>query len=467
MSSTALAPTATPAAAPAAVPAPAAYTDELAAFAAALTPAAIPEPVRRHARLVLLDTVGAIVAGTREAEIAALATALRAGSAAAPAQLAFVLGTAGVAIELDEGCAPSRGHPGVHVVPALLAAMAAGHEADADTLLTALVAGYEVAARLGSATTFRDGIHPHGTWGACGAAAALGRLAGLPAPMIATAIRAAASLSVATDYQTVHAGALVRNAWSGMAGFAGTMAVELARAGFSAAADAPAGVFGRVLGTGFDRAAATDGLGHRWLICENYFKPYACCRHTHASVAALEQAVDGVAPDAIVAVRAFTYARAVAATGALRPQLTPLAAKFSLPDIVAARLLHGGLGDDAFREPVLSRRDIAALAERVTVADDPALSALFPGVRAARVEVDLADGSTRTAEAHGSHGDPQDPMSEDEVRAKFLRLAGPSLGAETATALAAGLLAAAASPAITPAELARQVASLVTGPKAA
>jgi len=71
MSSTALASTATPAAAPAAVPAPAAYADELAAFAASLTTAAIPEAVRRHARLVLLDTVGAIVAGTRETEIAA------------------------------------------------------------------------------------------------------------------------------------------------------------------------------------------------------------------------------------------------------------------------------------------------------------------------------------------------------------------------------------------------------------
>ena len=89
---------------------------------------------------------------------------------------AFINGSAGTFLEMDEGNRFARGHPAIHVIPA---AMAIGQKRDAsaDTFLAAVMAGYEVGSRLGAASSLRGAMHPHGTWGTIGAAAAAGRIA--------------------------------------------------------------------------------------------------------------------------------------------------------------------------------------------------------------------------------------------------------------------------------------------------
>jgi 2-methylcitrate dehydratase PrpD len=118
---------------------------------------------RRAARLVLLDTLGAILAGSAEPENARLAAAMaeRATRPAAtvighavrtdPLLATFVNATAGVALEVDEGNRWGGGHPAIHVVPGALA-VAEERRADGARLLEALVAGYEVSSRIGGAT---------------------------------------------------------------------------------------------------------------------------------------------------------------------------------------------------------------------------------------------------------------------------------------------------------------------------
>jgi 2-methylcitrate dehydratase PrpD len=182
-------------------------------------------------------------------------------------------------------------------------------------LLEAVIAGYEVGARLGAATQFRDGIHPHGTWGACGGAVAVGRLTGLDRGQLSAAIRIASALAVATNYQVVRDGATARNLWSGMGNLVAIVAAQSVQAGFSGPFDGPANIYGETLGKSFDRHVASAGLGSDWYLGRNYFKLYACCRHAHASIDALRLIVDGLSlsPDKIERIEVHTYGRAAAA----------------------------------------------------------------------------------------------------------------------------------------------------------
>ncbi|MGE0725753.1 MAG: MmgE/PrpD family protein, partial [Alphaproteobacteria bacterium] len=146
-----------------------------------------------QATFVIADTVAAIACGAAEPEVVAItgriggppgaASVVGAGRTAAPAEAALLNGIAGTWLELDEGNRFARGHPGIHVLPAVLAHAEAHGSSGAD-LITAFVLGYEVASRVGIAAQLRASMHPHGTWGTIGAAAAVAKLAGVDAATV-------------------------------------------------------------------------------------------------------------------------------------------------------------------------------------------------------------------------------------------------------------------------------------------
>ncbi len=397
----------------------------------------LPEAVRDKARAVVTDTVAAVLAGRTLPELQALGGRLEGAGGALAALL--VNGAAGVSLELDEGCAPSRGHPGVHVVPAAVQA-AAARGASGEAFLRAVVAGYEVAARLGHATTFRPLIHPHGTWGVCGAATAVGLLAGLQGARLANALGIAGALSLATHYNSVYAGATARNLWSGLGNLAGRLAVEAAAAGFAGAPDSHAGTLGDSLGTAYDPALALAGLGQRWFLLENYFKQYPCCRHAHVAIDGYREALAAAAVpvERIRAVEVRTYQRAADAVGRIVRPGTTLQAKFSLPFMLAAVSERGELTRADFEPPHLERLAALPLAERVRVIGDRAMTELLPQ-RGARVTLTLDDGREIAVTRLGSHGDPDDPLSRAELAEKFHALVDPVLGAGRAAELHARL----------------------------
>ncbi|MBI4013447.1 MAG: MmgE/PrpD family protein, partial [Candidatus Rokubacteria bacterium] len=417
------------------------------------TPAAsIPAGVRAHAALVVADTVGAILGGAAEPEVRRLHT--RAERAAGPATVlgpgfpraepwwAIVAnGTAGTTLELDEGNRFARGHPGIHVFPAALAEaerLGAGGEA----LLAAFVLGYDVAARLGAAAPVRAGMHMHGVHGPVGAAAAVARLRGFDAGASAAALAVAAGLTLGTSWRTALEGATVRNAYAGVGGASGWLAVDLAEAGFTGLPDMLTETFGRISGAAFDSAAALDGLGRRFEVGRNYFKRYACCRYNHAAIEALEGilAERVLAPERVSAIRVETYA--AAATMSAREPAGSLAAKFSIPYALAARLVLGNCGPDAFRPPALGDLRVRALARRVEVVEDPTLNAGLPARRPARVEVRLTEGGVLSREVDTASGEFDRPYPHEALREKFLGLAAPLLGrsgAEAAWTLCLGV----------------------------
>ena len=163
------------------------YLDRLSRFVVDTRLESLPATAVQAARLVLLDTVGAMVAGSALPENRRLAEAMherrsRAGATLIghggrvdPLLATFANATAGVTLEVDEGSRLGGGHPAVHVIPAALA-VAEDTGADGRRLLEAIIAGYEVCSRLGTATTPRPNVHSHGTWGTIGTAVAVAEL---------------------------------------------------------------------------------------------------------------------------------------------------------------------------------------------------------------------------------------------------------------------------------------------------
>ncbi|WP_137180832.1 MmgE/PrpD family protein [Roseomonas sp. AR75] len=427
-----------------------AWLEQWCGFAARLRFADLPAEVAQRTRLVLLDSIGAIAAGSQEAEVQALAARMTAREgtgdapviglpvAARPGTAAFLNGTAGTMLELDEGNQYCRGHPAIHVVPALLAAP----RGDGAALLTALAIGYEFGSRVGIASKLNVAMHPHGTWGTLGAAMGVAKLHGATAGEFRGVINMAASLGLATSRKTMLEGGTVRNTYAGVANMLGLTVWDLLRSGFEGERDGVATVFGHVSATDFRPEEMVADLGTRWEIARNYFKRHAACRYTHGALDALAQITakaGALQPDQVKAIEVDTYVWAAQLDSPLAPNM--LAAKFSIPFALATTILHGAATVPAFRGPARENPAVQALARRVTVNEDPAMTAQLPGLRPARVRIAMADGSVHEASVTTNRGDTEDPYTQAEVRQKFRDLADPVYGAARAQAIEEAVMA--------------------------
>lgn len=409
------------------------YLDTFSRFAADIDFTRLPLAVQEQVRWILADTVAAMVAGSAEPELSRLADA-QAGTGTATlvglgrtlgADAAALLnGTAGTFLEMDEGNRFSKGHPAIHVVPAALA-LCEERGADAVAFLSAVVAGYEVGSRLGASARLRAAMHPHGTWGTVGAAAACARVAGLDADGLREVINIGASLSTATSKQTMLEGGLVRNVYAGLSNRSGLLALQLAQCGFTGERDGLASLFGKIVSEHFDTAELLRGLGDDWHLMHNYFKLHSCCRYNHGTLDAIDAiAARGELPAAsdVAHVQVDSYGYA-AELGDKAPRNT-LAAKFSVPFAVATRLVNGGSGMDSFTWDAVRNPAVLALAQKVDVREDPAMSRRLPLERPAKVVIRLHDGRTVVGEAGVNRGDDASPYSRDELRGKFMALTG-------------------------------------------
>ena len=411
------------------------YLDTLSDFASGLDYAKLDPEIKDQVGWILADTLGAIVAGSAEPELRAIATRQSAGPHHA-AQLiglaqnstheaaAFINGSAGTFLEMDEGNRFSRGHPAIHVIPAALALSQERH-ADAAQFMAAVVVGYEVGSRFGAASQLRGAMHPHGTWGTLGAAAACARIAEMDSKGMRQTINIAASLTTATSKQTMLQGGLVRNVYAGLSNRHGLLALNLAECGFTGEHDGPSSLLGNIISESFQAAAVVDGLGQDWHVMHNYFKMHSCCRYNHGTLDAIDlmSAVEKLPAIAdIDRIEVETYHLA-AELNDPAPQNT-LAAKFSVPFAVATRLVTQSSALSSFTWEAVRNPDILALAQKVSVSHDPAMSARLPMERPAKVTIHLKDGRQRVGQAGVNRGDDASPYTRAELRDKFMDLTG-------------------------------------------
>jgi 2-methylcitrate dehydratase PrpD len=422
--------------------------EELAAFVATTQWEDVPASVQHHTKLVLLDTLGVILAGAERPEVRQLRERLGGGTGATvyargwpsrdPRTAALLNGIAGRSIELCEGLRLVSGQAAMQVLPGVLAVGEQMRSSGRD-MLTALLLGYDVAARLAAGFTPRPLAHQNGQVSLLAGAAAGARLRGLDAAGISRAMRIATTLLLTPSYTNAVAGATALNVAGGMSGFAAALAPELALAGFEAQDDAIEQALGQLVGGGFTPDGMLDELGTTWHITRNYFRLYACCNPIHPALDCLQQALAELhpRPDEIAHIDIATYGFAAVMRNPDPPNF--FASKYSLPHAAATMVVrghagHGALDDAALHDPV-----IASLRHRVSVAEDPAMTALAPRLRPARVTVVLSDGRSATCACDSHRGDFNLPFAEAELRAKFRELAGVALTPEGATSVEAAV----------------------------
>lgn len=407
------------------------YLDQLGAFGADLQYANLPRHVREQLGWVLVDTLGAIVGGSAEPELRAMArsvshgngaTLIGLGAKASPMEAALINGTAGTFLEMDEGNRFSRGHPSIHVLPAVLA-LSETQGADTHRFLAALAVGYETGSRFGASAQLRDAMHVHGTWGTLGAAAGSARVFGADAGGVRESINVASSMTIATSKKTMLEGGLVRNVYAGLSNSNGLLAAQLVRCGFQGEADGPASLFGEIVSERYDQVKLLRGLGDEWHLMQNYFKLHSCCRYNHGTLDALDMlAQRGTlpAPADISSIEVTTYKYAAELTDPA-PRNT-LGAKFSVPFAVATRIVNGHSGLSSFTRDAIGNPDVLALASKVSVVEDPSMTARLPQERPARIRVFQQNGQVHEAEVGVNRGDDTSPYTTQELSSKFLDL---------------------------------------------
>lgn len=424
---------------------------ELAAFVAAEESWRDPA-LMHHAKRAAIDWLAAVFPGTRYAPSPQLVASLGDergqgrsslvgfGSTAFAASAAWVNGTASHAAELDDIYREAVYHPGSPTVAAALA-VAEDRGASGADFLRAVAAGYEVAGRVGAAVqpAHNRFFHATGTLGCLGAATAAALLLSPGrADRIGHAIATATSFASGLQ-EAIRAETMTKPIHAGHAAAVGVRAAQAAAAGVTGAMailDGPVGFAAALAGGEADWGRATEGLGEAYVIARPTHKLYACCGHLFPvldAVLAL-RAEHGIAPEQVASVEVTTYQTALDATARFAPR-SAYECKFSMPYGIAHALVHGSVGIDAFAPERVQDPALRALMTRCRLSGDAAMSAAFPSRRPARVRIALADGRAVEHVLSVRRGDPEAPLSDADLAAKYLGLAGPVIGAGQAAAL--------------------------------
>jgi 2-methylcitrate dehydratase PrpD len=374
---------------------------------------------RRRAALHLLDWSACALAGSRGAAAAAMR---RAG-----VEEAVYWGALGNVLEMDDVDKRALLHPGPVVIPAALCA-AEEVGASAAAFLDAVIRGYEAMIRVGRAVGPEHYRYWHNT-GSCGpfgAAAAAASVFGLDTNKTAEAIGLAGT-QASGFWQVRHEPkSHAKQLHTARAVHAGLLSAELARAGFiglRSIFEGPQGFFAATCG-GADPNAVVAGDRAGWAIHDVSFKPWPACRHAHATIDAGRMLKsEGVTAADIEAGVIEAYRDAVVFCDKPTPR-DPLSAKFSLQHGLAAAFLSESPSLDDFEGAGLSRSDFAALRAKFRVEESALLTARYPARFGAAVELRLKNGSRRRAEVADALGDPENPLTEEQIRQKAMMLLG-------------------------------------------
>ena len=427
----------------------------LAGFCSELTFGAIPGAVVEHAKLCILDGLGCALfgaglevgrvtaeyarrsGGRQEASLWGLPGRVPAASAA------LVNGTLVHSFELDDLHKQSILHPTSVALPAALAMAEARGGASGKDLLTAFIAGAETAIRAGNAVgtaQLTAGFHPTGTLGPIAAAGAAGRIMGLPEPIMLHALGIGATQGAGLMSSQFES--MVKRVHAGRAAQSGVMAAELAELGLTGidtVFENDYGGFCRAFaGDAADLSQLTGGLGERFEFAKTGFKCYSACGSTHTTIDAIREIRASHDLDAAdverVEVESSTATLLHVGFPYVPGSLT--GAQLNLPYAAAVVLQDGEAFIDQYTPGRIADAETVSLAGRVTVTATPDIDAQGPsGRHAVRVTVATRDGRILKAARQHAKGSDHDPLSRDEVVAKFHRLASTRLGTQGAEAL--------------------------------
>jgi len=395
----------------------------------------IPERVRHEASRAVLNWLGCAVGSCRhetvECALAAVqpfcgppqAAVLGRGERMDILHAALINGISSHVLDFDDTHARAI-HPSAPVLPALFA-FAEWRTVSGADFVHAFVLGVEAEERVGLSVFpehYRAGWHITGTAGVFGSAAAAGKLLALDERQMAWALGIAATQAAGLQEMF---GSMCKSLHPGRAAQNGLTAALLAAKNFTSserAIEAPRG-FARVMSTQFDPEVITAGLGERFELLSNMYKPYACGLVVHAAIDGCIELVreHRLTPEAIEAVELTVSPLVLDLTGNTAPQ-TGLEGKFSVYHAVSAAIIHGAAGEAQFSETCVRDPRVVAVRNRVSAKVDPAI-----GRTEARVTIRTRDGHAFNRHVEHALGTLARPMSDADLEAKFKGLASEVL----------------------------------------
>ena len=407
----------------------------------------LPPQAIQTAKTAVRDCLGVALAGSKEEDAKICAEIARHEKATEEATVfgqrlktsalhaAFANGTAAHALDFDHSFT-LMGQPTAPTIPAVFS-LAESLGATGRQLIEAYAAGFEVTGKLAHSLrdSKHDGWHAPSALGCFGATAGCAKLLGLNSQQIEMALGITASMAggIVANFGTMtkplHVGLSARN---------GVLAAKLAQSGFTANGQAIESGFGfyKVLHpTATVHEEPIEELGRSYALVTDgiRIKPYPCGGLTHQAIdSVLEfKAKHGITAEAVesidVAVTKHTFDRIV-----FRVPQTGIQGKFSMNYLLARAMIDGKIGLHIFTDEAVKNTQVLKFGERVQMSCEPALKAKDAGGRPCRVTVRLKDGRTYSRDAEHSKGSPEFPMTDDELKTKFIECARQAISASAA-----------------------------------
>ncbi len=401
--------------------------------------------VVERTRYLLLDYLGVAIAGSQSessqpiykllarSAVRGPSTVIGTASRTSPEYAALANGTASHSVELDDTHQAGSIHPGVVMYSTAIALSESLPEVDFDHFVSAVVAGYEVTTRLAMAVQpkshYELGFHPTSTCGVFGAAVTAAKLLRLGEEQMLSAVGIAGSMA-AGSLEFLAEGTWTKRLHPGLAAQNGILAANLAAEGFRGPSTIIEGRDGFL--SAYSRDAkpelVTAGLGKDFQILHTSVKPHACCRYMQSPIdGLLELAIThDIHPQEIAAIEVAVLKAGWPLVCEPRERKYAPAnvvdAQFSVPFGAAIALAHRNAGLEEFSEKNFRSPEIRSLMSKVVLKKDDRIEKNFPAEWPAHVQVELANGKRYETFVRFPKGDPQNPLSWEELSAKFASL---------------------------------------------
>lgn len=406
----------------------------------------LPDKVKYFTKYLILDHIGCVL-GAKELPSSKIivdtvneiggseqATVLGYGFKSSMPNAALANATMGHGLEMDDDHRVACMHPSVPVIPAALAA-GEGYNRDGKGLVVSVALGLEAMIRIGesfSGVSYKQGFHPTGTCGVFGAAVAAGKMIGLHEGKMINAVGLAGSQAGGLREARAQ-GTWGKRLQAGHPSMCGVLSALLAEKGYTGPATIFEGNDGFLRAYSYkdtyDGTKIIEGLGERWEMLDTSIKVHACCRWTAPlidcaldivrnnplDVAEIEEVVGSSSTMAIKALTEPTERK-------IKPQ-TVVDAQFSLPYGVAVAIVRKKAFVDEFTEESIMDPEILAVIPKVRWEADPEDDKNYPDCYSASVTIKTRDGKQHKSRAEFPKGDPENPVTQEELEQKFVNLA--------------------------------------------
>ena len=413
----------------------------------------LPADVIEQVKLYIIDVIGCSIRAREEKQVKAAVAVMREqgggedasviahGFKTSPMNAAFINGTMGHVFDFDDDHREGTMHPSVSVFPAVFA-LGEKHKVDGKKFLKALICGLEVMIRTGEAflgKTYYQGFHPTGTCGVFGAAMGSSLILDLNPQQTSWALGLGGSFAAGTlEWGTE--GSWQKPIQAGQPAMSGIICAGLAQQNFVGARTIFEGPMGFIRAYSYkdtyDLNKLLVDLGDKWEMKDTSIKVHACCRFGGPIAdCALDLYRQGVRAENVEKILAKACNWTV--TVLMEPKevrykpRTHVDAQFSLPHITAVAIARNRTGVDEFKEEAFTDPKILELSSRVSAEFDPEAEKVYPKAYPATMIATMKDGSEFTTHVPYPKGDPENPVTFDEVVKKFELLTERYVDGET------------------------------------